>query len=255
MKDRLQALAKEKVKTKMLDQFKRYEEFLLRENAKYNLTSITDPEEIRQKHFADSMALLQLHDLPENTIVLDVGSGAGFPGVPLKIARPDFHVVLLESSAKKAAFLEMLCKELKLMPGDGRLARLVDGYKRAQRSDGAQIEVHCARAEEAAHDPVLREQFGLVVSRAVAALPMLCELCLPFVEVGGMFVAYKGTLERTNEELKQAENAIKSLGGEVAQNVSRETFSGERTFVTIQKVKSTPTEYPRKYNAITKKPL
>ncbi|MCL2531403.1 MAG: 16S rRNA (guanine(527)-N(7))-methyltransferase RsmG [Oscillospiraceae bacterium] len=255
MKHHLQSLAKTKAKTQMLEAFALYEQILLRENAKYNLTAITDPEEIKQKHFADSMAILQIPELTPHLqpghCLLDIGSGAGFPGVPLKIARPDLHVVLLEASAKKCAFLQMLANELKLAAPDGKLARLAE----TRTGPRAGLEVHNARAEQAAHNPDLREQFHVVTSRAVATLPVLCEWCLPFVQLGGVFVAYKGTRERTQEELTQAENAIKLLGGELSQIVSRETISGERTFVIIKKIAKTPPEYPRENRLIKSKPL
>ena len=232
MKHQLQQLAKSKVKSKMLTQFGRYEAILLRENEKYNLTAITDPSEIRQKHFADSMSIIELGLDKEEARVLDVGCGAGFPGVPLKIARPDIYLTLLESSAKKCDFLKIVAGELKL-----------------------DLEVNCNRAEELAHHPDYREIFDLVVSRAVAALPMLCELCLPFVEVGGMFIAYKGTLARTEEELEEAKSAIELLGGEILQVVEAPRTGGERTLVVIKKWKATPEHLPRKINAIKRKAL
>jgi len=228
----LQAKAKQKVKNKLMNQFDRYEQILLRENEKHNLTAITTPEEIKQKHFADSMSILAHYDIPEESRVLDVGSGGGFPGVPLKIARPDIYLTLLESSTKKCGFLKLLAGELKL-----------------------DLQVTCARAEEAAHDPELREQFDVVVSRAVAALPMLCELCLPFVEVGGMFVAYKGTLEKTEQELADAANAIELLGGTMFHVKHLQQADGERTLVMIKKIKPTPEELPRKNSAMIKKAL
>lgn len=255
MKQHLQSLAKDKVKTDMLDKFALYQDLLLRENAKYNLTAITNPDEIRQKHFADSMAILQIPELAPhlqaNHCVLDVGSGAGFPGVPLKIARPDLHVVLLEASAKKCAFLESLAKELKLTAPDGKLARLAE----TRTGPRAGLEVHNARAEEAAHNADLREQFHVVVSRAVAALPVLCEWCLPFVQLGGVFVAYKGTRDRTDEELAAAQNAIKLLGGEVLHMQHCAGTSGERTTVIIKKTAQTPQGYPRENRLIKSKPL
>jgi len=232
MKDWLRQKAKDKVKNKMLNQFELYEQILLRENEKYNLTAITTSDEIRQKHFADSMSLLELHELQNEARVLDIGSGAGFPGVPLKIARPDIYLTLLESSTKKCDFLKLLAGELKL-----------------------DLQVTCARAEEAAHDDKLREQFDLVASRAVAALPMLCELCLPFVEPGGWFAAYKGTLARTQEELAEAANAIQLLGGEAERIVPAPRTGGERTLVLIRKAAKTPDEYPRKNSVMSKKPL
>jgi len=255
MKQHLQSLAKQKAKTDLLDKFARYQDLLLRENAKYNLTAITEPDEIRQKHFADSMAILQLPalapHLQPNHYLLDVGSGAGFPGMPLKIARPDMHVVLLEASAKKCDFLRMVAAELKLTAPDSKLARLAE----TRTGPRASLEVHNARAEQAAHNPDLREQFHVVVSRAVATLPVLCEWCLPFVQLGGVFVAYKGTRDRTAEELAQATNALKLLGGELLHVHHTSGTHGERTFVIIQKTAPTPPQYPRDNAAIKRKPL
>jgi len=222
--------------------FPLYEQILLRENAKYNLTAITDPEEIRQKHFADSLALLddpsprqRLHGegaLPQDASLLDVGSGGGFPGVPLKIARPDIALTLLEATGKKAAFLRMLVNELSLE------ATVVQG-----------------RAEEAAQTQAYREQFDVVTARAVAALPLLCELCLPFVKVGGMFVAYKGPMEKARDELAAAANAIKILGAELECVHGESTVYGGRTRIILRKISRTPTNYPRNQGAMRKKPL
>jgi len=212
--------------------FKLYTEILLRENAKYNLTAITDPAEIQSKHFDDSLALLDHFDISNEANVLDIGSGAGFPGVPLKIARPDLCVVLLDSTAKKANFLRVLAEELEL-----------------------EIEVVCARAEEAARQAKMREQFDIVVSRAVAPLPMLCELCLPFVKPGGVFVAYKGARERTEEELAAAGSAIEMLGGKPRGFISDEAAHGSRSLVFVEKISRTPAKYPRNHGAMAKKPL
>lgn len=212
--------------------FNLYEEILLRENAKYNLTAITDPAEIRQKHFGDSAALLDVLDIPLGVALLDVGSGAGFPGVPLKILRPDLQVTLMDSTAKKANFLRALSAEL-----------------------GLPFAVHCARAEQAAHDPAMRERFGVVVSRAVAPLPLLCELCLPFAAIGGTFAAYKGTREKAAEELAQAERAIALLGAELAEMISETTAYGERTLILLKKVSRISTAYPRNHGAMCKKSL
>ncbi|MDR2752928.1 MAG: 16S rRNA (guanine(527)-N(7))-methyltransferase RsmG [Oscillospiraceae bacterium] len=216
-----------------------YAQILLRENATHNLTAITDPEEIRRKHFDDSLALLRLagartatEALGEQIAVLDVGAGAGFPGLPLAIARPGWRVALLESTEKKARFLETAARELALP-----------------------VRVVCARAETAAHNPALREQFDLVVARAVAALPLLCELCLPFVKPGGLFCAYKGTSEKTWAELAQAQRGIARLGGEDAGFLCETTEYGERTLVLCKKISRTPTNYPRNYGTMRKKSL
>jgi 16S rRNA (guanine527-N7)-methyltransferase len=212
--------------------FALYEEILLRENAKYNLTAITDPAEIRQKHFADSLALLDDLELPLGAAVLDVGSGAGFPGVPLALARPGWRVTLLEATAKKARFLRMLASELELP-----------------------LAVVNARAETAAHDPALRARFDLVVARAVAALPLLCELCLPYVKEGGIFAAYKGAGERAGGEVEQARQANAVLGARCEKIMEETTAYGQRTRIMLRKLSQTPTIYPRNHGAMRKKPL
>jgi len=214
--------------------FQPYLEILLRENAKYNLTAITDPEEIRQKHFADSLALLDDAPcpVPQGASLLDVGSGGGFPGVPLKLARPDVALTLLEATGKKAEFLKALCEEL-----------------------GIEAAVMNARAEQAAHDPAQREQYDVVVARAVAALPMLCELCLPFVRPGGVFAAYKGPKEKAVIELETAGGAIALLGGALEHVHGETTGYGGRTRIMIRKISQTPTNYPRNHGIMRKKPL
>ena len=215
-----------------IELFDAYASFLLTENAKYNLTSITDPDEIRQKHFIDSLLLLEVAEVAQGASLLDIGSGAGFPGVPLKIARPDLQISLLESTAKKAAFLRLLGEQLKL-----------------------EFAVINERAETAAYQSVLRGQFDFVVSRAVAALPLLCELCLPFVKAGGTFAAYKGTRERAEQELAQAGQAIKILGAELVGIESEQTEYGERTILLLKKISQTPRNYPRNGGVMRKKPL
>ena len=214
--------------------FQAYLEILLRENAKYNLTAITDPEDIRQKHFADSLALLDDEPcpIPQTASLLDVGSGGGFPGVPLKLARPDISLTLLEATGRKADFLRLLVREL-----------------------GIEAAVMNARAEQAAHDPAFREQFDVVVARAVAALPMLCELCLPFVKPGGVFVAYKGPKEKAGMELEAARGAIALLGGALERVHGEATVYGGRTRIMIRKISQTPANYPRNHGVMRKKPL
>jgi len=214
--------------------FPLYGTILLRENQKFNLTAITDPEEIRQKHFADSLALLDDEPCPlaPHASLLDVGSGGGFPGVPLKIARPDIALTLLEATGKKADFLRALTEEL-----------------------GIEAMVLHARAEEAAHDPAYRERFDVVTARAVAALPLLCELCLPFVKVGGAFVAYKGPREKAEEEIYAAHKAIKLLGAAVERMHAESTSYGGRTRIMLRKISRTPANYPRNHGAMRKNTL
>jgi len=221
-------------------QFQQYAALLLEENKKYNLTAITSPEEIQRKHFDDSLLLLDILReapacsslLPPESSLLDVGSGAGFPGAPLCIARPDLRVTLLESTGKKAAFLRLLGERL-----------------------GLAFEVVQARAEEEAHRPALRGQFDWAVSRAVAALPVLCELCLPFLRIGGHFAAYKGLRATALQELEASRAALEILGAELAAVESRQTPCGERTLVLCRKISQTPGLYPRNHGAMLKKPL
>jgi len=214
--------------------FPLYTQILLRENAKHNLTAITDPEEINQKHFADSLTLLDDAPcpVPPGASLLDVGSGGGFPGVPLKIARPDIALTLLEATGKKADFLKGLCNELGI----------------------AAVTLN-ARAEAAAHEPAYREKFDVVTARAVAALPVLCELCLPFVKPGGVFVAYKGPREKAEEELRGAENAIKVLGAEIERVHSETTGYGGRSRIILRKLSPMAACYPRNHGIMRNKPL
>jgi len=214
------------------ERFSAYASFLLQENKKYNLTSITDPEEIQAKHFEDSLLLLDIAEIAQGASLIDIGSGAGFPGVPLGIARPDLRVTLLESAGKKAEFLRLLGVRL-----------------------GLPFAVVNERAEAAAHDPVLREQFDWALSRAVAALPVLCELCLPFLRAGGRFAAYKGTKENAMRELEQSARVLRILGAEPAGIEAAQTPYGERTLVICRKLSQTPGNYPRNYASMIKKPL
>lgn len=207
-----------------------YAEFLAEENEKYNLTAISSPEEVAVKHFLDSLLPLRFGLLPDGAKLIDVGSGAGLPGIPLKVARPDLDVTVLDATEKKVAFM-----------------------RSAAGKAGVSVSAVCARAEKAALKPPLREGFDAAVSRGVAALNVLCELCLPFVRVGGVFVAYKG--RGADEELAAAKNAIAVLGGEV-ERVERATLGdAERALILIRKAKPTHPVYPRAFAKIKKKPL
>lgn len=195
-----------------------------------NLTAITDPDEIAVKHFYDSLLLLTAVDLPTGASVVDVGTGAGFPGVVLKIARPDIRLTLLDSLGKRLTFLEALLQEL------GLSADLVH-----------------ARAEEAGRGK-LRESFDLVTARAVAALPVLSEYCLPFAGVGGTFVAMKGA--SAGEELRGSLGAIARLGGDEPELVTKLLPGGDqRGFIIVRKKTATPSAYPRPSAKIAKAPL
>ena len=206
-----------------------YAEFLAGENEKYNLTALTAPEDVAVKHFLDSLLPLEFGLPPEGASVIDVGSGAGLPAIPLAVARPDLAVTALDATEKKVAFIAQ-----------------------AARIAGAKVTAIAARAEEAAKPP-LRESFDVAVSRGVAALNALCELCLPFVKVGGAFIAYKG--RGADEEIAEAKNAVAVLGGKLERVERAPIGDAERALVVIRKVKPTPAAYPRPFARIKKKPL
>ena len=214
-----------------LDRFDAYARLLCEWNEKINLTAITAPEEIVVKHFADSLSLLQTAVFPQNAALIDVGTGAGFPGLALKIARPDLRVTLLDSTKKKLAVLEAISGEL-----------------------GLSVELLHLRAEDAGQQAAYREQFDFAAARAVANLRELAEYCLPFVRVGGRFLAMKSA--RTDAELDEAKAAIRLLGGKTAAvHTVALSEAGERTVVEIEKVSPTPALYPRPSAKIAKIPL
>lgn len=206
--------------------FNRYAEMLRERNEKINLTAITEPEEVKVKHFLDSCSAAEL--LPGGASVLDIGSGAGFPGLPLKIVRPDLTVTLLDSVNKKVAFVSDVVAELKL---SGVTA------------------VH-ARIEDFPH----KGEYDAVVSRAVAELSTLAEYALPFVKIGGAFIAYKS--EKAESEAEAAASAITLLGGRIRE--IREAFVATgltRKLIIIDKIAPTPQKYPRGKNLPRLKPL
>lgn len=217
----------------MLDKFDAYTRLLLDWNAGMNLTAITDPAQIAVKHHLDSLMALTAAPFADGAAVLDVGSGAGFPAVPLKIARPDLRVTMLDSLRKRVRFLQAVCAELGLADCDA---------------------LH-ERAEQAGQDARYRERFDVVCARAVANLPALCEYCLPFVRPGGVFLAMKGALRE--EELDGAARAIDLLGGRLR---DRHRFelpenAGQRTILVLEKISQTPSKYPRLSHQIQKSPL
>ena len=213
------------------DRFCIYYDMLIERNKVMNLTALTEPRDVALKHFADSLTLLKYCDIPEGASVIDVGTGAGFPGLALKTARPDIKLTLLDCLNKRLDFLNELCEAL--------------GFSDV-------ITIH-SRAEDAARDE-LRDSFDFAVSRAVASLNTLCEYCLPYVKAGGGFLAMKG--RGAEEELKAAEKAIAVLSGEVKAKHSFELAeAGEREIIEIVKTAPTPAQYPRKSKAIKNKPL
>lgn len=214
------------------EQFQKYFELLAEWNEKMNLTAITDESGVALKHFADSLSLLNFVDIPQNSSLADVGTGAGFPGVVLKIARPDIKLTLIDSLNKRLVFLGEVCAQL-----------------------GIEAELIHSRAEDGARDEKLRESFDFAVSRAVARMNVLSEYCLPYVKVGGAFCAMKGA--QANEEFKESLNAINTLGGKLEKKYFFELpeNSGERAIAVVRKVKNTPQKYPRQSGKIKAKAL
>ncbi len=216
-----------------LDRMTTYYQLLVEWNEKMNLTAITDPREVAVKHMIDSLSCYDESYFPHNCYVIDVGTGAGFPGLPLKIYRPDINLTLVDSLQKRLVFLQHLVKELSL--------------------DDVVI-IH-SRAEEGGRNKKLREQFDVVLSRAVARLNVLSELCLSFVKVGGYFIALKGA--QHEKELIEANKAIEILGGTTVKvkPVTLPGFEDQRAVLYIRKDHSTPEVYPRKAGLPEKKPL
>lgn len=215
----------------MADRFDTFAELLVEKNKELNLTAITDPEGIVIKHFVDSLSVLKYADFKAGDRVIDVGTGAGFPAIPLLIARPDIHVTMLDGTRKRLDFIDQVVEALGL---NGETLHL--------------------RAELAGKDTAHREQYDKAVSRAVANLNTLSEYCLPLVKVGGQFVAMKGSAG--SEELQKAKGAIKLLGGQVLSE-NQFTLTGDegRNIIVVKKISQTSTKYPRPSAKISKSPL
>lgn len=221
------------VTEQMMEQFAKYTTFLQEWNEKINLTAITETEEVYLKHFYDSIVVAKYVDLSNPAKLVDVGSGAGFPSIPLKILLPHLEITIIDSLMKRINFLQLLVDELGL--------------------EG--VHLFHGRAEDLGQDKEHREQYDFATARAVARMSVLSEYCLPFVKVGGKFLALKG--DKGEEELRQARQALKILGGEVERV---EVFdlpldAGERSILEIKKSKRTPKKYPRQAGIANKKPL
>mgnify|MGYP003291515745 FL=1 len=216
---------------KQLEQFNKYYEMLVETNKVMNLTAITEPEDVAVKHMVDS--LLAFDKSFANKTLADVGTGAGFPGIPLKIYCPSLKVTLIDSLGKRLKFLENVIKELGL----------------------ENISCEHARAEDAGKNKKFREKFDLVTARAVARLSVLSEYCLPLVKTGGMFIALKGS--KYAEEILEGEQALKILGGKIlsSEEVKLPGLDDGRAIIKVKKIKPTPAAYPRKAGTPDKQPL
>lgn len=213
------------------DRFDTYAERLVKWNEHVNLTAITEPDEIVIKHFIDCLYIMKYVDFKAGEKLVDVGTGAGFPGMPLLIANPDLDVTFVDSLEKRIGFLRDVLKNIGLT--------------------GSRIH---ERAEIVGKSSKYREQFDYATARAVAPLNILCEYCLPLVKVGGLFVSLKGS--NGLEELKAAESAIEILGGEVVEAAEYNLPNGDgRSIIIIRKISQTPTKYPRKSKKINTQPL
>lgn len=210
------------------EQFMQYKDMLKDWNEKMNLTAITEDEEIISKHFIDSIQAFQFDELKDATTLIDVGTGAGFPGLPIKIMKPELKVTLLDSTNKKLGFLKVVTEELKLN----------------------NVEFIHSRAEDGARKIGYRDSYDIAISRAVANLSLLTELCLPYVKIGGHFIALKGPA--VDQEIEDAKYAVEVLGGKIVKTmeVDIEGTDLKHNLVVIRKVKATPKDFPRSSSTI-----
>lgn len=222
-----------KLTSNQLKAFNRYYDLLVEWNEKINLTAITEPREVAIKHIVDSLSCYQEDLFAGDISLIDVGTGAGFPGLPLKIFCPELKLTLLDSLNKRVKFLQLVVDELGL----------------------DNVEVIHARSEEVARNKKYREQFDLATARAVARLPIICEYCLPFVKQGGTFIALKG--RQYEEEIQEAQKAFSVLGGKLVKSMPVELpeLEDKRAVVYIKKEKATPKVYPRKAGTPERNPI
>ena len=214
-----------------LERFDIYGKLLVEWNEKINLTAITDPEGVTIKHFLDSITIFSYVDIPEGAKVIDVGTGAGFPGLAMLIARPDLEMTLMDSTKKRLMVIEDILEKL-----------------------GLKANVVHSRAEDAGQNKAFREQYDFSTARAVTNLRDLAEYCMPFVKVGGSFIPMKSA--KAQEEIAEGKKAIHVLGGQI---IKQDTFElldcGERTIINVKKISSTPAKYPRPSAKIAKNPI
>lgn len=219
------------IDNKMEERFEKYYDKLIYVNNYMNLTAITEKEEVYNKHFYDSLTILKALNNKNNITLCDVGSGAGFPSIPLAIVRDDINVTIIDALNKRINFLNELVKELELN----------------------NVNAYHFRAEDFVKEK--RNYFDVVSARAVARLNILCELCMPLVKIGGIFIAMKG--EKSQEEINEASQAIKILGGKIIDVISFELPDnlGQREIIVIEKIKDCDKKYPRLFSKIKEKPL
>lgn len=218
---------------KMIQDFSKYREILVEWNQKMNLTGIEDEKEVFVKHFLDSVSAFKSGYIKENSSLIDVGTGAGFPGLPLKIALKDLNVTLLDSLNKRINFLKEVCKNI----------------------DISDVEFIHGRAEDFGQDENYREKYDIATARAVAGLPVLMEFCVPFVKVGGYFICLKGP--NADLELEESKRAMKELGVEFTEkiNIKLPEYDLSHNILVFKKIKNTPSKYPRKAGKPSKSPI
>lgn len=234
----LKALLKEKAEMfhvkldeQALERFDIYGKLLVEWNEKINLTAITDPEGVTIKHFLDSLTIFNYVDIPEGAKIIDVGTGAGFPGLAMLIARPDLDITLMDSTKKRLMVIENILEAI-----------------------GLKANVVHSRAEEAGQNKKFREKYDFSTARAVTNLRDLAEYCLPFVKVGGSFIPMKSA--KAQEEIAEGKKAIHVLGGQIISQDSFELLDcGERTIINVKKISPTPAKYPRPSAKIAKNPI
>ncbi|MDD6635313.1 MAG: 16S rRNA (guanine(527)-N(7))-methyltransferase RsmG [Ruminococcus sp.] len=214
--------------SEVYDKLEIYADFLVKYNENVNLTAITDGREIFVKHFLDSILLLKYVDIPSNSSIIDVGTGAGFPSVPMKIYCSDLKITLLDSLNKRINFLQQLCEMTQID------AEFIHG-----------------RAEDYGKESQYREKFDFSCARAVANLSVLSEYCIPFVKIGGYFISMKGP----NEIIDESNKAVELLGGKIKSDIQYSLENDTRRIIAIEKISQTPTKYPRNSSQIKKKPL
>ena len=220
-----------KLDDEALERFDIYGKFLVEWNEKINLTAITDPEGVTIKHFLDSITIFSYVDIPEGAKVIDVGTGAGFPGLAMLIARPDLDMTLMDSTKKRLMVIENILENI-----------------------GLKANVVHSRAEEAGQNKEYREKYDFSTARAVTNLRDLAEYCLPFVKVGGSFIPMKSA--KAQEEIAEGKKAIHVLGGQIIKQYTFDLMDcGERTIINIKKISPTPAKYPRPSAKIAKNPI